>query len=28
MEAVQSLPDSPFRRALVDLSFFSVHRDH
>lgn len=27
-EAVQSLPDSPYKRALVDLTFFSVYRDH
>ena len=27
-EAVQPLPDSPYKRALVDLTFFSVYRDH
>lgn len=27
-EAVISLPDSPYKQALVDLTFFSVFRDH
>lgn len=27
-EAVVSLPDSPYKQALMDLSFFSVHRKH
>ena len=27
-EAVVSLPDSPYKQALVDLTYFSVHRDH
>ena len=27
-EAVTSLPDSPYKQALVDLTFFSVYRDH
>jgi octaprenyl-diphosphate synthase len=27
-QAVASLPDSPFKQALLDLTFFSVHRNH
>lgn len=27
-EALTSLPDSPYKRALVDLTFFSVNRNH
>lgn len=27
-EAVVSLPDSPFKQALVDLTYFSVYRNH
>lgn len=27
-KAVVSLPDSPYKQALVDLTFFSVHRNH
>lgn len=27
-EAVTSLPDSPYKQALVDLTYFSVHRNH
>ncbi len=27
-EAVVALPDSPYKQALVDLTYFSVHRNH
>ncbi|BAU47687.1 octaprenyl diphosphate synthase [Sulfurifustis variabilis] len=27
-QAVASLPESPFKQALLDLTFFSVHRNH